>query len=275
MTTVPEMNTSHWAREVAAFVAYMGAAGLSSNTIQMRVYHLSRVAAELGGSPASLTVDRLTAWLAAQSWQPNTRRAYRGSLRAFYSWSMAMGRVDLSPAHQLPSVRVPRGKPRPVPEDGFRMAMRIADKRARLAIMMAGTMGLRRGEVAAAKREHLEADLLGWSMRVKGKGGHVRIVPVPDLLAAEILRRPAGYLFPSSHGGHLTPHHLGKIVSRNLPEGYATHGLRHRFGTSALKAANGNLRKVQVLMGHANIQTTTLYTSVDDEDLRAIVEAVA
>jgi len=269
------MTNSSWSRDVAAWVSYMGAAGLSRNTIQIRTYHLGRVAADLGGTPASLSAERLTEWLAGQRWQPNTRRAYRGTLRSFYSWALAFGRVEVSPAHQLPSVRIPRGRPRPVPEDGFRLAMRVADDRARLAIMLAGTMGLRRGEVAAVRREDLEPDLVGYQLRVKGKGGHVRLVPVPDLLAAEIIRRPAGYLFPSPHGGHLTPHHLGKIVSSSLPAGHATHGLRHRFGTTALKAAGGNLRQVQELMGHANIQTTTLYTSVDAADLRAIVEAVS
>lgn len=269
------MTHQSWAHMITGFISYMGAAGLSLNTVQMRTYHLGRIADELGGHPATLTTARLTEWLAVQRWSPNTRRAYRGTLRAFYTWALAFGHVPESPAHQLPSVRVPRGRPRPVPEDGFRLAMQVADDRARLAIMLAGTMGLRRGEVAAAKREDLEPDLIGYQLRVKGKGGHVRLVPVPDLLACEIVRRPPGWLFPSPHGGHLTPHHLGKIISTNLPAGHSTHSLRHRFGSTALKASGGNLRQVQELMGHANIQTTTLYTSVDADDLRAIVEAVA
>ena len=269
------MSLSSWSTEVANFVAHMGAAGLSRGTIQIRVYHLTRIAAELGGSPATLSVERLTAWLHGQRWEPNTRRAYRGTLRAFYSWAVAMGHVPLSPAHQLPSVRIPRGRPRPVPEDGFRLAMRVADRRARLGIMLAGICGLRRGEVAAARREDLERDLLGWSLRVKGKGGHVRLVPVPDSLASEILSRPEGWLFPSTHGGHLTPHHLGKIVSRNLPEGHTMHSLRHRCGTAMLEASGGNLRVVQEILGHANLNTTAIYTKVADRAMRDAVEAVA
>lgn len=275
-TNVKRTMGANWTREIAAWVSYMGAAGLSAKTIELRAYHLERIAAGIGGLPWSVTVERLTDWMTAHAWKPSTLRSYRGSLRAFYQWGVITGRCAApSPAHQLPSVRVPRGRPRPVPEDAFRMALRIADKRARLAIMLAGICGLRRGEIARARRDHLEPDLIGWSLRVTGKGGHVRLVPCPDLLAREILSRPEGWLFPSSHGGHLTPHHLGKVVSQWLPEGHATHGLRHRCGTMTLRASNGNLRVVQEILGHAHLNTTAIYTLIDDDEKRAAIEAVA
>lgn len=270
------MGRVTWEREVSGFVAYMRASGLSPNTVQLREYHLGRVAASLGVSPWRVDAEALTRWLGAQDWKASTLRSYRGSLRAFYAWGVRTGRCAApSPAELLPSVRVPRGRPRPVPEDAFRLALRVADKRARLAIMLAGVCGLRRGEVAQARRDDLEPDLVGWSLRVVGKGGHVRLVPVPEGLAAEILARPEGWLFPSSQGGHLTPHHLGKEVSKWLPEGHATHGLRHRCGTMTLRASGGNLRVVQEILGHAHVDTTAIYTQVSGDELRAAVEAVA
>lgn len=263
-----------WERDVAAWGDYMTAAGMPETTRNIRVYHVRRVGRELGRTPSTITFEDLTEWLARRRWAPNTRKSYRASLRSFYGWAMATGRTSESPAHLLPAVRVPRARPRPTPETAFRFAMRTADPRARLAIMLAGICGLRRGEVAQARREHMELDLLGWCLRVKGKGGHVRLVPVPDELAREILSRPAGWLFPSAQGGHLTPNHLGKLVSKHLPDGLTTHTLRHRCGTMAY-AATKDLRAVQELLGHAKPETTAIYTAVPEEAIRAAVEAVA
>lgn len=247
----------------------MVAAGLPATTIALRRYHLGRVSDGLGRrTPATVTVTDLEAWLARQSWAPNTRRSYRSSLRAFYSWAMAAGEVTTSPAHLLPPVKVPRAVPRPTPELLFRAAVKAADDRERLGLMLAGVCGLRRGEMARARREDLEEDLVGHSLRVVGKGGHVRLVPVPAELASFVASRPPGWLFPSPHGGHLTPHHLGKVVSATLPEGWTTHTLRHRCGTRAY-AATKDLLEVQTLLGHAKPETTAIYVAVPMTGVRA------
>lgn len=220
-----------------------------------------------------MTFDVLAAWLAVQDWSPNTRRSYRSSLRAFYAWAMATGKVRESPAHLLPPVRVPRGKPKPVPEQTYRSALAAAPERIRLALLLGGACGLRRGEIARARREDLEHNLTGASLRVVGKGGHVRLVPVPAGIAELILERPAGYLFPSSQGGHLTPAYLAKLIRREL-ETHTTHSLRHRCGTVAY-AGTRDLRAVQELLGHAKPETTALYTAVPDDSIRAAMMAAA
>ena len=260
--------TSTWENLLNSWRDYLLAAGTPRTTLGQRIYHLERLARDFPRGPASVEFEPLLKWLAAHDWAPNTRRAYRGSLRAFWSWMMATGRAESSPAHQLPPVKIPRARPRPTPEPVFRGALRIADNRARLAIMLAGMCGLRRGEIAQARREDMEPDLLGHALRVKGKGGHVRLVPLPDAVVAEIQRRDPGWLFPSSHGKHLTPHHLGKIVSANLPDGLTTHTLRHRCATVAY-AGSRDLRAVQELLGHAKPETTAIYTAVPDDSVRA------
>ena len=100
------------------------------------------------------------------------------------------------------------------------------------------------------------------------------VSPGELLGAAIILARPDGYLFPSSHGGHLTPHHLGKLVSACLPDGLTMHTLRHRCATLAY-AATGDLRAVQELLGHAKPETTARYTAVSDAAVRRAMEAAA
>lgn len=264
---------------LGAWEAYMVSAGMPASTITLRLYHLMRFTREVqGGDPLAAHTDVILAWLGSKTWSPNTRRSYRSSLRAFYRWAVDAGHLETSPAEALPPVRVPRGVPRPASEDAYRAGLRAADPRVRLAVQLAGACGLRRGEIAASAREHVELDPAGgWCLRVAGKGGHVRLVPLPAGLAAEILARPPGWLFPSSHQGgtvHLTPHHLGKLVAAALPGDLTTHTLRHRAGTVAY-AATRDLRAVQELLGHAKPETTALYTRVPTETMRAAVDAAA
>lgn len=113
-----------------------------------------------------------------------------------------------------------------------------------------------------------------WELRVLGKGGHERMVPLPEQLVTEIQRRPQGYLFPSPRGGHLTPHHLGKVVSANLPGELTTHTLRHRCATVAY-AGTLDLRPVQELLGHAKPETTAIYTQTPNSAVRAAMMRAA
>lgn len=263
-----------WNNFINDWQTYLTAAGAPVSTRDLRAYHVRRFARECDRGPWAVTTDDLIEWLAGHDWSANTRRTYRQSFRSFWSWGVAAGHIDLSPANLIPPVRVPRGRPRPAPEAAVRFALTAADDRERLAVQLAAYCGLRRGEIARARRDDLERDLSGWSLRVTGKGGHVRMVPLPDDLAAAIRQRPEGWLFPSSHGGHLTPHHLGKLITRCLPEGLTTHTLRHRCATVAYSATH-DLRAVQELLGHAKPETTAIYTLVPDNDVRAAMLAAA
>ncbi|MCW2754669.1 MAG: hypothetical protein JWQ32_2080 [Marmoricola sp.] len=260
--------------ELGKWTAWMRAAGRPETTIGLRVYHVKRVLTDLGTDPWTLDVEQLVTYLAEQRWAPETRRAYRASLRAFYSWAQACGRRLDSPAHLLPPIRVPRSLPRPTPEQVYRAAWLAADGRGRLMISLAAQCGLRRGEVARLRREDVVPDLFGHSLRVIGKGGHVRNVPLPDQLARDLLACPAGYLFPSPAGGHLTPAHVGVIVSRLLADGWTMHTLRHRCATVAY-AVERDLRAVQELLGHAKPETTARYTQVPVDAVRAAVRAAS
>lgn len=246
---------------------------LSPETIGLRLYHVRRAASALGTPPAAVTVEQLTKWLVSHDWKPNTTASYRASLRAFYKWAVfARGTgITHSPAHELPEVRVPRGKPRPTPEPAYRWALRIADERARLAVLLGGVCGLRRGEIARSRRDWLEPGIGGHVLRVLGKGGHERVFPVPDTIARLILSRPEGYLFPSSQGGHLTPAHLGKLVKAALA-GPTTHTLRHRAGTKSYNEGGKDLRATQEFLGHAKPETTAIYVGADLSDIRSWME---
>lgn len=266
-------------REITAWANWMRAAGRPDTTIDQRTYQVRRVMREVGLDPWTLTTEDLLLYLGAQSWAPETRRAFRAALRSFYGWAQASARRGDNPAALLPTVKLSRRVPRPTPEVIYRRALLDADDDVHLMVQLAAQCGLRRGEIAKARREDVLPDVLDLhSLHVVGKGGHERMVPLPEPLAREILERPPGWLFPStsprSQLGHTTPAHIGKMVSAVLPDGWTCHTLRHRCATVAY-ASRRDLRAVQELLGHAKPETTALYTQVPTDAIREAVSAAA
>lgn len=268
--------TETWRTALTAWETYMRAAGRPPTTIYLRTYQVRRLAAEhprLG--PWTITFDDLVTWLGRHDWAIETRRAYRASTRAFYTWATLAGHIDASPAALLPPISPPRGRPRPAPERALTEALAHATTRERLMVMLGAYAGLRRAEIARVHSRDLVEDLHdGWSLRVAGKGGHVRVVPLNGVLAAELRKLPAGWAFPSPEGGPLTPAHVGKLIARRLPGGWTTHTLRHRFAT-VLRAREVQLDVIQELLGHARMETTRIYSEVPAQALRAAVLTVA
>lgn len=123
------------------------------------------------------------------------------------------------------------------------------------------------------RSEHVARTMGGYSLRVRGKGEKVRVVPISSHLAGLILEHD-GPAFPGQIDGHLSAGYVSKLISRALPEGVTAHMLRHRFATKAYGASK-NLRAVQELLGHASVATTQVYTAVDDDDLRTAAAAAA
>lgn len=268
-----------------AFDRYMALSGLTDQTRDLRRFHLMRLAKDyretFGGDLLDATEDQLEELLTMNQWSPNTRRSHRSSLRAFFKWAHRKGHVQVDPAAALPSVRVPRAMPRPASEEDYASAAQVAqDERVRLAARLGGDCAMRRGEIAAVAFDDLMNSPEGWVLRVVGKGGHERLVPVPDTLALDIL------YYQSQHGGvwlfanpsnplkHLTAAHVGKLVSRAMSGGVTTHALRHRAATKAY-AVTRDLRAVQEFLGHAHSTTTEVYTKVPAASIRDAMNAAA
>lgn len=268
-------HTIQWAEAIAGWERWQRAGHRPESTIKLRTYHLRRFSvAHSDRSPWELTLADLSDWLGSHSWGAETRRSYRASLRTFYGWAVLADLIAASPAALLPAIRPPRSRPRPAPEEALREALAAGDERSRLMVMLAAYVGLRRGEVARVHTRDVEEDLDGWTLRVTGKGGHVRRVPLTPAVALTLRSRHTGWVFPGHIDGHLSPAYVGKIVSGLLPDGWTTHTLRHRFATRAY-AHGRDLVTVQELLGHARIETTRIYTEAPAGSLRAAVMAAA
>lgn len=264
-----------WLLAITAWEMWLRAANRPETTLYLRTYQLRRLAADHAGrGPYDLGLDDLVLWLAAHDWKPETRRAYRASLRSFYGWAQLAGHVVTSPAGLLPRIDVPRARPRPAPEAVLLQAMSESSERVRVMLMLAAFAGLRRSEIARGHTRDLTRDDEGWSLRVRGKGGHVRDVPLTPALAGALTALPPGFFFPGDDHGHLSPAYVGKLVSASLPQYWTAHTLRHRFATR-LRSRQVQLDVIQELLGHASVDTTRIYTQVPHADARAAVMAAA
>lgn len=136
--------------------------------------------------------------------------------------------------------------------------------------------GLRIAEALALTRADLEAQTL----RVTGKGGKVRMVPLIEAVrkAIELYIELCPYkswpeepLFRGVKGGVLSPRLIQLRVAQlrgalGLPPSATPHALRHSFATHLL-GRGGDLRAIQELLGHASLSTTQIYTAVDTDRL--------
>lgn len=268
-----------WAPAIAALTAELLAARRSPGTIRTREKCLAKFAiAHPGSDPLTVTREDLIAYLSSDEWAPRYVHSIRTTFRVFFTLLVERElRID-NPAAKLPHVRVPRSLPRPCPDAAIREAYANADERVRLALRLAGEAGLRRAEVAGLRRSDVEGWAGAYSLRIIGKGGHERLVPIGDDLAADVLAKDTEYVFPSvdtwgnAIGPHLTPHHLGKLMSEALPDKWTAHTLRHRFGTKAYQRSS-DIRAVQELLGHHSPATTAIYTEVSDDSRRRAAEA--
>ena len=132
-------------------------------------------------------------------------------------------------------------------------------------------LGIRRGEAPIGAVE---------TIRVTGKGGRERVVPVLPIVrrAVETYLRSCPYVVPADEplfrgakGGPLSPRIVQLLVERlrgamGLEASATPHALRHSFATHLL-GRGGDLRTIQELLGHASLSTTQIYTSVDTERL--------
>ncbi len=266
-------SSDQWRDAIRSWTDWYAAGGAPQTTIELRTYQLTRLAKHLPDrDPWTITTDELAAWMAEHRWSRETLRSYRAALRTFYGWAHAAGLVDSDPARLLRKVPAAIGVPRPAEECVINDALRRADQRAWLMLMLGSRHGMRRGEIARISTKDLRVDEEGWSLLVHGKGGKERLVPLWPDVARMIRDARPGWVFLNGLGHHLTPAHVGVIVRRAL-DGVATaHQLRHRFATRTYQATK-DIRAVQELLGHASVATTQRYTKVADNALRAAVRA--
>ena len=267
------------------FLEMMAAeAGAAANTIAAYRSDLMLASVAAGGALAiadTAAVQRLTGTWSALARSTVSRKA--AALRRFYGFLVDDGyrRDDVGLALPKPGVR--RTLPKILSHaDVDRLfaciAERVASDPAEPADLRLSALvellygsGLRASELVSLPRTALAADRP--FLILKGKGGRERLVPISDrarmAVAAWRVHVPAdrAWLFPSGKG-HLSRIRLYQLVKALAadagipPDRVSPHVLRHAFATHLLEGG-ADLRALQMMLGHADIATTEIYTHVD------------
>lgn len=261
-----------WLKLIEGWLTWLAAGDRKPGTLKQRTHYIGMLAGMYRTRlPESLDADDLAAYVGQARWKAEARKSARATCRSFYGWLYLTRRIPWDPSAALPSIRVPRAVPRPVPLSAFADAVAQADARTRLILQLGRFEGMRRGEIS---RVHTVRDLDGRWLTVHGKGGHTRGLPLHPVVAGQLHSAPRGWLFPSPYGGHLTPDHVGTLASGALPPGWTLHTCRHRAGTDWYSVSH-DIRAVQELLGHAKVSTTQLYVQIGQESLWDAVMGVS
>ncbi len=264
-----------YGRDLAAFLAFL-------------VEHV--------GGPVDLAVLRglraadFRSYLARRAGQGRARSSTARAISVLRSFFRHLDRHGLVHNPVVAGLRAPRplhAVPRPLSADQAKAAIAgigdlaaapwLARRDEALVLLLYGC-GLRINEALSLDRRHAPEEA---PLRITGKGGKERIVPVLPVVAAGIAAyldacpyrlAPHDPLFVGVRGGRLNAGVVQRQMRRlrgalGLPASATPHALRHSFATHLL-SGGGDLRSIQELLGHASLSTTQRYTEVDVESLR-------
>jgi len=269
--------------------------GLSENTLNAYRTDLAAFEGWLGKKKLSLdavTRAELLNYLAAnvrQGLSPRSSARRLSTLRRFYRYLLREGLIGEDPTADVRSPSLGRPLPKSVTEASVEKLLAAPPEttlgvrdRAMLETMYAS--GLRVSELVALALNEL--DLTTGLVRVTGKGGKERIVPLGDEATSRLgdyLKgaRPSllgeqksGAVFLTRRGQPMTRQAFWQLIKRysaaaGIDSSLSPHSLRHAFATHLLNHG-ADLRSVQMLLGHADLSTTQIYTHVAKARLQTL-----
>lgn len=274
--------------------------GLSKNTLAAYRSDLSLFSAWLSRNQASLLgVDEqfIRRYLAdlhrrpvEQQPKPASQRRLQAALKRFYRFMLAQGRITVDPLLNIEQPPIPHRFPKTLSEAEVESLLAAPDTarplglRDRAMLELLYSSGLRVSELVGLKL--FEVSLDEGVVRVRGKGDKLRLVPLGEL-AVEwlqrylsdarpllIKRQACDEIFVSTRGTAISRQTFWMLVKRHashagIVKPISPHVLRHAFATHLINHG-ADLRVVQMLLGHADISTTQIYTHVARERLKQL-----
>ncbi|WP_372886427.1 tyrosine recombinase XerC [Shimia sp.] len=244
------------------------------------------------GGVKQVGVSDMRAWMAhtrAGGVAASSLARKLSAVKSFYRWLCDREGFDATAVLQMRSPKFQRRLPRPLDPAAARAVIDTVELQSQTPWVAARDVavvtllygcGLRISEALG-----LDADAapLPAVLRILGKGGKERLVPVIDAARDAVtayLRlcpyppEPGAPLFRGVRGGRLSPRQVSGLMQATrmqlgLPASATPHALRHSFATHLLEAG-GDLRAIQELLGHASLSTTQAYTAVDGAHLMEV-----
>ncbi len=248
-----------------------------------------------GGETAAITRQDLRAWMAAEHARglaPRSLSRALSAVKSFVRWQAERTGGDPTALLATRHPRYRRSLPRPLSPDAAAATIATVGATPRApwikardtaVLTLLWGAGLRISEALALTGAAVP---LPATLRITGKGGRTRLVPVLPVVAQAVTAYAAicphpiprdGALFRGARGGPLSPRIVALAMENargrlGLPATATPHALRHSFATHLLEAG-GDLRTIQELLGHASLSTTQGYTAVSTAHLMAAYAA--
>ncbi|MDQ1314470.1 MAG: integrase/recombinase XerD [Pseudomonadota bacterium] len=239
---------------------------------------------------ASGDIEAYLAWRFARHAQPRSAARYTSTLKRFYRYLLRENLIAADPTLNLDSPKLPRSLPRTLTEADVERLLDSADTdmalglRDRAMLETLYATGLRVSELVGLKLTALNVN--DGVLRVTGKGNKDRLVPLGEEAVQWLKRylaeaRPllleknlSDAVFVTARGDGMTRQAFWYLIKRRAQAAGITrplspHTLRHAFATHLLNHG-ADLRVVQMLLGHADISTTQIYTHVARERLKQL-----
>jgi integrase/recombinase XerC len=292
-----------FAEAIRAFELHLRAErNVSAHTRRAYLSDVGQLAGYVGEStpPAKVSAVDVRAFLASLHARrhPATLGRKLAAIRTFFRFLVREGRCSLDPTAGISAPRTPKRLPNPLPVDDCIAlveeegpARGEPDEKAlrdRALVELLYGAGLRVGEMASL--DVRDVDLHRGDVRVSGKGGKERVVPLPgaarDALGSYLARRRAPGLlaqplFTALRPRRDGPRRLGVRDIRRILRARARragvtdrvhpHRMRHSYATHLLDMG-ADLREIQELLGHASLSTTEKYTAVSAERLMEVYD---
>ncbi|MFP4190817.1 MAG: site-specific tyrosine recombinase [Candidatus Hydrogenedentota bacterium] len=262
-----EATLTAYAEDLGRYLRYLGERGVEG----------------LGAVTREIILDHLIA-LRREGLSARSTARHLSAIRCFHRFLRNENFVDHDPTAALDTPRISRRLPVALSKGEVDRLVAVPDRSTALGardaaiVELVYSCGLRISEAGGLRLKHLSLDES--CVRVRGKGGKVRIVPVgkrAHALLGEWLRwrpsfnPPRDWVFTSRTGGRLSRGRLWQIVKHyareaGLSHKVSPHVLRHSFATHLLDG-EADLRVVQELLGHSDISVTQIYTHVSTDRL--------
>jgi integrase/recombinase XerC len=233
------------------------------------------------------TIRAWLAWLHDRKLAKSSIARKLATVRSCFRYLARLGLVEFNAARQVRSPKLPKRLPSFLPKDESKGLLDAEAERSEAGLRdhalleLLYATGLRVAECCGLDLD--DVDRRRGAVRVMGKGGKERVVPVGDTaleaLGAWLSVRGEGRgaLFTNLRGGRLGTRSVHRIVKRRaraagIDRRVTPHTLRHTFATHML-GEGADLRLIQELLGHSRLSTTQRYTHVSAEHLMKVYDS--